>query len=77
MLCAVESPNLSDSSELSSLAIESSTLYCKDLGPQVGWTTVFLTEYAGPLFIYLLFYMRPAIIYGPDAAQLEKNYYVK
>lgn len=39
-------------------------LYFKDLGPQVGWTTVFLTEYAGPLFIYLIFYFRPAFIYG-------------
>ena len=28
---------------------------------------VFLTEYAGPLVIYLLFYARPAIIYGADA----------
>jgi very-long-chain enoyl-CoA reductase len=44
-------------------------LYFKDLGPQVGWTTVFLTEYAGPLFIYLLFYSRPAIIYGVEAAK--------
>jgi len=41
-------------------------LYFKDLGPQVGWTTVFLTEYAGPLFIYLLFYYRPTFIYGPS-----------
>jgi len=39
-------------------------LYFKDLGPQVGWTTVFLTEYAGPLFIYLFFYFRPSIVYG-------------
>lgn len=39
-------------------------LYFKDLGPQVGWTTVFLTEYAGPLVIYLIFYSRPSIIYG-------------
>ena len=30
--------------------------------------TVFLTEYAGPLFVYLLFALRPAFIYGDDAA---------
>ena len=29
---------------------------------------VFLTEYAGPLVIYLLFYVRPSIIYGSKAA---------
>jgi len=23
---------------------------------QIGWTTVFLAEYAGPLFVYLWFY---------------------
>ena len=31
---------------------------------------VFLTEYAGPLAIYLVFYFRPAIIYGEGAAKL-------
>lgn len=29
-------------------------LYYKDLGPQVGWSTVFYFEYAGPLIIYSL-----------------------
>jgi len=29
---------------------------------------VFLTEYAGPLVIYLLFYARPALIYGAEAS---------
>lgn len=27
-------------------------LFYKDLGPQVGWSTVFYLEYAGPLVIY-------------------------
>lgn len=45
-----------------------SKLYVKDLGPQIGWSTVFLCEYAGPLFSYLLFYIRPSIIYGEGAA---------
>ncbi|CAD5113490.1 DgyrCDS2654 [Dimorphilus gyrociliatus] len=43
-------------------------LYFKDLGPQVGWTTVFLTEYSGPLFAYLLFYLRPSLIYADSNA---------
>ena len=29
---------------------------------------VFLTEYTGPLVLYLVFYLRPAIIYGSEAA---------
>uniref|UniRef100_H3APW7 Very-long-chain enoyl-CoA reductase n=1 Tax=Latimeria chalumnae TaxID=7897 RepID=H3APW7_LATCH len=44
------------------------TFYFKDLGPQVGWTMVFMAEYAGPLFIYLLFYFRLPFIYGLDDA---------
>ncbi|CAF0718060.1 unnamed protein product [Brachionus calyciflorus] len=46
-------------------------LYFKDLGPQVGWTTVFLTEYAGPLVIYLIFYLRPAFIYGSRSVKYQ------
>ncbi|XP_060606566.1 very-long-chain enoyl-CoA reductase-like [Ruditapes philippinarum] len=56
---------LKDEDRLGSLDLGNrGKLYFKDLGPQVGWTTVFLTEYAGPLFIYLIFYARPSIIYG-------------
>lgn len=40
-------------------------LYVKDLGPQIGWRTVFLTEYFGPLFIHPLFYVASQRIYGP------------
>ena len=32
--------------------------HLKDLGPQISWTGVFLTEYAGPLIFYLFFYFR-------------------
>ncbi|CCF51529.1 hypothetical protein NDA11_004190 [Ustilago hordei] len=50
-------PLLDDDASLSSLNITSGqTLYVKDLGPQIGWKTVFLTEYAGPIFIHPLFY---------------------
>ena len=42
-------------------------LYFKDLGPQIGWSTVFLCEYAGPLLCYLITYIRPSIVYGKAA----------
>lgn len=47
-------------------------LYFKDLGPQVGWSTVFLTEYAGPLVIYLIFYLRPSFIYGSNTSRYHQ-----
>lgn len=34
------------------------------MGPQIGWSTVFMAEYAGPLLVYLIFYTRPSVIYG-------------
>ncbi|XP_074640883.1 putative very-long-chain enoyl-CoA reductase art-1 [Tubulanus polymorphus] len=43
-------------------------IFFKDLGPQIGWITVFLAEYAGPLVIYLLFYYRPSLVYGEAAS---------
>lgn len=60
---------LKDSETLQSLNLRSgSKLYVKDLGPQIGWSTVFLCEYAGPLAVYLWVYQRPWIFYGNVAA---------
>lgn len=39
-------------------------LYVKDLGPQIGWRTVFLIEYFGPIFIHPLFFMASQKYYG-------------
>ncbi|XP_066547832.1 very-long-chain enoyl-CoA reductase isoform X2 [Amia ocellicauda] len=50
------------------------TMYFKDLGPQVGWTMVFLAEYAGPLIIYLLFYFRLPYIYRHKFAFTSSPY---
>ncbi|CAD6193972.1 unnamed protein product [Caenorhabditis auriculariae] len=62
--------SVSDDSKLSDLNISSQkgVIYLKDLGPQIPWKTVFLVEYAGPFFIYPLFYLRPSFIYGSAAA---------
>merc|ERR1712123_425018 len=44
---------LSDDTTLASLGLSGEgELFFKDLGPQIGWGTVFLAEYAGPLLIY-------------------------
>ncbi|KYQ94029.1 synaptic glycoprotein SC2-like protein [Tieghemostelium lacteum] len=45
---------------------ENDTLLYKDLGPQIGWSTVFVAEYAGPLLLYPVFYYFAPIIYGLD-----------
>ena len=39
-------------------------LYFKDRGLQIGWSTVFMAEYAGPLAVYLWLYTRPWLFYG-------------
>uniref|UniRef100_A0A8C9EPE5 Trans-2,3-enoyl-CoA reductase-like n=1 Tax=Pavo cristatus TaxID=9049 RepID=A0A8C9EPE5_PAVCR len=66
-------PFLKDSVNIQSLAASSIiTLYFTDLGQQVGWTTFFLTEYTGPLLIYLLFYIRLSTIY--DQVESTKNF---
>lgn len=56
---------LKDSDTLESLnVISGAKIYVKDLGPQISWKGVFLAEYAGPIFVYLIFYQRPSFIYG-------------
>ncbi|CAD5215783.1 unnamed protein product [Bursaphelenchus xylophilus] len=56
---------LNDEELVSNLKLSNgSALYYRDLGPQIGWKTVFLFEYAGPLFVYPIFYLRPSFIYG-------------
>ena len=58
-----------DSDTLASLGLHSGAkLYLKDLGPQIGWVTVFLAEYAGPLVLYLWCFSRPWPLYDVGAA---------
>ena len=52
-------------------------LVFKDLGAQIGYRTVFVVEYAGPLLIVLLYAMRPALIFGADANTIPYNWVAK
>uniref|UniRef100_A0A8C5Q9A7 Steroid 5-alpha reductase C-terminal domain-containing protein n=1 Tax=Leptobrachium leishanense TaxID=445787 RepID=A0A8C5Q9A7_9ANUR len=61
--------SLKDEEVLKDLPVGSTaTLYFEDMGCHVGWTMIFLTEYSGSLFIYLLFYFRLPIFYGSEHA---------
>lgn len=63
---------LGDSETIQSLNLRNgSKLYVKDLGPQIGWRTVFLCEYAGPLAVYLLIYQRPWVFFGDVSAPVH------
>jgi len=62
-------PLSDDNATLKSLGVgQNSVLIFKDLGPQISYKTVFLVEYAGPLFIYFFFFLRPSFIYSSEAA---------
>lgn len=43
--------------------VDGSVLLFKDLGPQIGYSTVFFLEYLGPLLLYPIFYQFPNICY--------------
>lgn len=65
---------LKDGDQLQALGVRTGgKLFVKDLGPQIGWTTVFLAEYAGPLAVYLWIYTRPWLFYGDAAGAPEPS----
>lgn len=47
-------------------------LYIKDLGPQIGWRTVFIIEYLGPALIHPLFYYYYAYVQHVEHTQTQK-----
>lgn len=64
-----------DSKTLASYNVKSgSSLQFKDLGPQIGYRTVFLLEYFGPILFVALYYTRPSLIYGSGADKQPYNW---
>eukprot|EP00605_Chrysophyceae_sp_TOSAG23-4_P000071 GSChrysophyteH1.ASY1.ANO1.73.1 assembled CDS len=61
-----------DSASLASVKVTSKTLVeWKDLGPQIGYRTVFYLEYLGPMVFVALYALFPGLIYGEGAANLD------
>jgi very-long-chain enoyl-CoA reductase len=55
---------LEDGKKISEYGLkEGDVLIFKDLGPQIGYSTVFFFEYLGPLLVYPLFFLFPQIFY--------------
>lgn len=70
----VRGKTLKDSDTIEALNLRGGgKLFVKDLGPQIGWSTVFLAEYAGPLLVYLWFYKRPWVFYGDVTAPISQT----
>jgi very-long-chain enoyl-CoA reductase len=53
-----------------------SVIHVKDLGPQIGWRTVYMIEYLGPLIIPALFLyvLRPYVYFNFDQPLPEPSY---
>ncbi|KAH6909252.1 3-oxo-5-alpha-steroid 4-dehydrogenase-domain-containing protein [Coprinopsis sp. MPI-PUGE-AT-0042] len=57
---------LEDDAKLETALKGQTEVQVKDLGPQMGWRTVYLIEYVGPLIIHPLIYYFPKVVYGTD-----------
>ncbi|KAK5944171.1 3-oxo-5a-steroid 4- dehydrogenase [Knufia obscura] len=66
--------NVKDTSVHATGVRDQSTIYVKDLGPQISWRTVFIIEYAGPVFIHPIIYALRPYIYSnapPEGSHLQ------
>mmetsp|Transcript_32873 Transcript_32873/g.47481 ORF Transcript_32873/g.47481 Transcript_32873/m.47481 type:complete len:299 (-) Transcript_32873:1234-2130(-) len=52
----------------------SPSLIFKDLGPQIGYRTVFLVEYFGPMLFVSLYALRPSFLFGEAASSTPFNW---
>ncbi|RAL03969.1 trans-2-enoyl-CoA reductase (NADPH) TSC13 [Aspergillus ibericus CBS 121593] len=70
-------PNSKDSTVDGTGLKEKSVLHVKDLGPQLGWRTVYIIEYLGPLFIpaLFLFPLRPYVYFNFDQPLPEPSFF--
>lgn len=56
---------------------ENPTINFKDLGPQIGYRTVFVLEYLGPMLFVAFYALRPAFLYGAHASDVQYNWVAK
>ncbi|KAL9107983.1 MAG: hypothetical protein Q9227_007198 [Pyrenula ochraceoflavens] len=66
-------PNTSDMTIGYTGLRDQSTIYVKDLGPQIAWRTVFVIEYLGPLLIHPLAYLLRPYLYPSAPAEASQS----
>lgn len=57
--------------------VDGETIDFKDLGPQIGYQTVFVVEYAGPMIFMMIYALRPSFIFGTGASDQPYNWVAK
>ncbi|KAK9718927.1 Ubiquitin family [Popillia japonica] len=69
--------DIDNKTTLNTLGLENGcTIYVKDLGPQIGWRTVYLIEYLGPPIVYAIFASRPSLFYKNADLPMSTTAYI-